>query len=218
MIKSKRAQLTSARAAPTKSSPPSSEQAVAGGPSPTQDASRLRLELSCALFCELAALCFSSEAEVVALARMGVLRFKPSGDAQIWCAEAPLRHTAMQALLHVGCSLITLERDGRFSLCLRDSQPLVFQFTEQLSVPGLVDILCLQGIEPGTYCLTHLRQPLPRTGLLRDHGVGLGACVVVRTEGRPRGHARGKIGGLVTIAEFCPCTPQDLKRASADRV
>ena len=58
---------------------------------------------------------------MVALARMGGLRFKPSGNAHIWCAEAPLGHTAMQALLHVGCSLIMLERDGRFIVGLRGS-------------------------------------------------------------------------------------------------
>lgn len=185
LTKSKQARLTSARAALAKSSPPSPEQAAAGRPLPTpgQDTSRLRLELSCALFCELAALCFSSEAEVISLARMGVLRFKPSGDAQIWCAEAPLHHPALQALLQVGVSLMALERDGRFQVCLRGSQPLVFQFTDKLAMPGLLDILRLQGFEPGTYRLTHLRQPLPRTGLLAEHGVGPGACIVLQTDG-----------------------------------
>lgn len=139
---------------------------------------RLRLELPCRLFTELAAIVFASEADALLLVRLRVLRL--GGEAvQIWSSEDVLGHVVIQSLLLTGRSLLGMARDGLLQVFVRGAEPLVVRWGPNLSVADVVLALSLRGIAPTSYTLLHLRQVLGQ-GLLADLGVGPGSCLFVK--------------------------------------
>ena len=140
---------------------------------------RLRLELPCRLFTELAAIVFASEADALLLVRLRVLRFGGDEAVQIWSSEDALGHVVVQSLLLTGRSLLAMARDGLLQVFVRGAEPRVVRWGPHLSVSDVVRALLLRGVASTSYILLHLRAPLGQ-GLLAELGVGPGSCLFLQ--------------------------------------
>ena len=153
-------------------------------PTAAQDVPQVRLALPQRLFYELAALVFETEADIIFLVRLGVLRLQAGVDeVQIWSATSTLEHPILRSLLLTGSSLLAMARDGCFQICVDGCRPLVLRYTDKLSISDVEVVLLLQGFPLRSYQLLHLRRPLRQTGLLDECGVGAGSCILLRQNG-----------------------------------
>lgn len=142
----------------------------------------MRLQMPTRVFAETAALLLPAPDDLALLVRIGVVR-QGSENVELWSADTPLRDPIMQRLLRTSERMLGLWQTGCFQLCV-DSCAIVLRYTDEFTFQALHLVLLVQGFPKQTYKLVWRRRELTAaTGLLRDAGIGPGACLILKRNG-----------------------------------
>ena len=121
---------------------------------------------------------FHDVRDCAALETMGVIRHE--GDTvQFWCADEPLEHPTMRALLHEARLCRETHEKSQLRLARANYEPLMIKFKDTLTLENIRRIVQRRfRIEPVNQHLSLNGKVLTR-GLPCEQGVGAGCVVVV---------------------------------------
>ena len=126
---------------------------------------------------------FQDVRDCAALESMGVIRDHGGEAVEFWCADEPLQHPTMMALLNEARQCRESHEKSLLRLTRVDDPPLTTPFTRSLTLESLRKIVQRRfQIQPVYQQLTHRGRVLSR-GVLSDQGVGPG-CVIFVIERR----------------------------------
>ena len=128
------------------------------------------------VYTEFAHRVFSDKRDELMLQCMGVIREK-GDNVEFWCADDPLDHPTMQALLDQARRCREVYESGCFQVVMVEHAPLVFRFRHCVTLELLRNSAHRHfRIAAGKQRLEHLGHPL-KIGALCDQGIGPGSIV-----------------------------------------
>ena len=142
-----------------------------------QTTPRLRHRLNICLYHEFAHVMFPEKAQELLLWKMGVLRYRPE-EVQFWCADEPLEHSTMVALLDYARRFCDIAEAGHVQIHMDGETPLVFKLQGVKKEDVRKVIEKRWRVPASKQVLLHLGRPL-KNGSLEDQGLAPGACVQV---------------------------------------
>ena len=126
---------------------------------------------------------FQDVRDCAALESMGVIRDHGGEAVEFWCADEPLQHPTMMALLNEARQCRESHEKSLLRLTRVEDPPLTTPFKRSLTLESLRKIVQRKfQIQPVHQHLTHRGRVLTR-GVLSDQGVGPG-CVIFVSERR----------------------------------
>ena len=138
---------------------------------------RLRQRLSTSLYNEFAHIMFPERSQELLLWKMGVLRQR-ADEVQFWCADEPLEHSTMVALLDYARRFREIAEASNVQIFMGGETPLVLKLkgVKKEDVRKLVERRWR--VQASKQALLHLGLPL-KNGNLEDQGLAPGGCVQV---------------------------------------
>ena len=122
---------------------------------------------------------FQDLRDCAALESMGVIRDHGGEAVEFWCADEPLEHPTMMALLNEARQCRESREKSLLRLTRVDDPPLTIPFTRSLTLESLRKIVQQKfQIQPVHQHLTHRGRVLTR-GVLIDPDVGPGCVIFV---------------------------------------
>ena len=109
--------------------------------------------------------------------KMGVPRYRPE-EVQFWCADEPLEHSTMVALLDYARRFCDIAEAGHFQIHMDGETPLVFKLQGVKKEDVRKVIEKRWRVPASKQVLLHLGRLL-KNGSLEDQGLAPGACVQV---------------------------------------
>ena len=121
--------------------------------------------------------------DCAALETVGVIRDRGGDTVEFWCADEPLEHPTMMALLNEARQWRESHEKSLLRLTRVEDPPLTTPFTRSLTLESLRRTVQRKfRIQPVHQHLAHRGRVLTR-GVLSDQGVGPG-CVIFVSERR----------------------------------